>query len=82
MLGRHFSIRKLYIDSICRQYTICNVMHPAIYQEALRSAYGRLSGNFAVQDPSSASTSQSGRLIHYLNATTDDNEEGNLVTQL
>jgi predicted ferric reductase len=36
MLGKHFLIRSLDQDKTARQYTICNVMRPEIYEELLR----------------------------------------------
>jgi hypothetical protein len=36
MLGRHFTVRKLHLDEVTRQYTTCNIMNVEVQQELLK----------------------------------------------
>jgi hypothetical protein len=36
MLGKHFLVRSLDKDRTARQYTICNVLRPKVYDELIR----------------------------------------------
>jgi len=36
MLGKHFLVRTLQGRKPARHYTVCNVMHPAVYDSLIR----------------------------------------------
>lgn len=36
MLGRHFTVKNRLHDVTTRQYTICNVMHPQVYEAIIK----------------------------------------------
>jgi hypothetical protein len=66
MLGRHFTVKKLFNDVYCRQYTICNVMQPQVYKEVIK-----LAGGTGKNTPESL-----------LNQTSDSSNENALVELL
>jgi ferredoxin-NADP reductase len=36
MIGKHFLVRNIQGDKVARQYTICNIMRPQVYNELVR----------------------------------------------